>query len=743
MRALSRCVTTRRKWVVAAFAEGGSAEKADTVGPIHSRRVSVRSAHAQPSHDEEFRNAVAEFRPLIRFPRRRLGIQPVSRLDPLHVFLGPPSGSSSAGPLLGTMHCRRADRPLNGSRYIPVTRSLTPTGATPSMTPDSRNVLWKRSWDDEHLQRICGFANAQGGVLEIGKDDAGEVVGVRGVLGLLEEIPNKAESLLGIAVDVNLKSDSGREYIEVVVAPHRNPVSYRGEFHYRTGSTKRVLDGADLRRLLRARFGRRWDGVASPGVGLNDLDGRAVDRFRRRAVECERLPPEVLDESLEEIVENLDLRQGAHLKRTAALLFHPSPHRLVPGAYVKLGCFRGPELLFEDVVRGDLFTQVDVTMDLLYTKYTRGLISYDGIYRVETFPVPRSVMREAVINAVVHRDYASHAPIRIRVRDDRISIQNAARLTRGWSAEELAGERSSRPHNPSIAHAFLRAGLIEAWGLGIRRMMDTCRELGNPTPRWRPDAGGDGLRVTFPFSEAYRAADAVARGIVAPRTTERTTAKATPVAESARKLPVDNQKTARKQPEGRNPSRGLADRILAFLRDNPSASRREIAEELAGTTEGSIRYQLDKLKESNRLRRVGPDRGGRWMVLDGDGAGGGSASRARSGKQQDPGDGALHDNRQKTARNGGQPPEEHQKPAGTARKQPEPLPLPDRILAVLRQNPSTSRRELAAALDTTQSTVRYRLDKLRAAGRIERVGPDKGGHWKVLDVPQAEAGPSR
>ncbi len=122
---------------------------------------------------------------------------------------------------------------------------------------------------------------------------------------------------------------------------------------------------------------------------------------------------------------------------------------------------------------------------------------------------------------------------------------------------------------------------------------------------------------------------------------------------------------------------------------------------------------------------------------------GGSASKARSGKRRDPGDGALHHNRQKTARNGGQPPENHQKPSGTPRKQPEPLPFSDRILAVLRQNPSTSRRELAAALGTTQSTIRYRLDKLRAAGRVERVGPDKGGHWEVLDVAHTEAGPSR
>ena len=111
-----------------------------------------------------------------------------------------------------------------------------------------------------------------------------------GALSLLEEIPDKAQSLLAIAVDVNLKSESDREYIEVVVAPHRNPVSYRGEFHYRAGSTKQVLDGTALRCLLLARFGRRWDDVAWPGVGLNDLDGRAVDRYCRRAVLGPRFP---------------------------------------------------------------------------------------------------------------------------------------------------------------------------------------------------------------------------------------------------------------------------------------------------------------------------------------------------------------------------------------------------------------------------------------------------------------------
>ena len=93
------------------------------------------------------------------------------------------------------------------------------------------------------------------------------------------------------------------------------------------------------------------------------------------------------------------------------------------------------------------------------------------------------------------------------------------------------------------------------------------------------------------------------------------------------------------------------------------------------------------------------------------------------------------ENSQKTTR---KPPEDHQKTARNGSRPPESARLSDRVLALLRRNPSASRREIAAILGTTRSTVRYRLDKLRAAGKIERVGPDKGGHWKVLSETATE-----
>ena len=379
------------------------------------------------------------------------------------------------------------------------------------MTPETQNVEWKRSWRDDHLAWICGFANARGGVLEIGKDGDGEIVGVRNVLSLLEEIPSKVRALLGIVVEVNLKSESGLEYIEIVVEPHPNPISYRGKFHYRGGSAKQVLEGAALTRFLLERHGRTWDDAALPGVKLSELDGRVFDGFRRMGVRSGRLPPEAMDESDEDVIEGLRLRDGAFLKRAAALLFHSSPHRFLAGSHVEIGHFRGPEPIYRDVIEGDLFTQVDRTLDLLYAKYTRGLISYDGIYRVETFPVPRAAMREAVVNAVIHRDYASRTSTQIRVYHDRITIRNPAELPVDWSVSTTGG-MPSEPRNPRVAHAFFQAGLIEAWGRGIHRIRARSLEAGNPTPLWTREPGGV-LRLRFPFSEDYLAADAAARGV--------------------------------------------------------------------------------------------------------------------------------------------------------------------------------------------------------------------------------------
>jgi ATP-dependent DNA helicase RecG len=213
-----------------------------------------------------------------------------------------------------------------------------------------------------------------------------------------------------------------------------------------------------------------------PGVAVGDLDGSVLTRFRERAARTKRLGVDALAEDDAGLIEKLRLAEDRYLKRAAVLLFHADPERFFSGASVKIGYFeREADLRFHDEVHGGLFAQVSTTMDLLLTKYLKAGISYEGIQRVETYPVPQSALREIVLNAVVHRDYAVAAPIQIRVFPDRLRIWNPGELPESWSVKKLLGPHASRPFNPDVANTFFRAGEIEAWGRGVHRVFEACR----------------------------------------------------------------------------------------------------------------------------------------------------------------------------------------------------------------------------------------------------------------------------
>ncbi|EQD72716.1 transcriptional regulator, partial [mine drainage metagenome] len=138
------------------------------------------------------------------------------------------------------------------------------------------------------------------------------------------------------------------------------------------------------------------------------------------------------------------------------------------------------------------------TIDLLRTKYLRAAIRYEGIQRVEAFPVPEAALREAVLNAVIHKDYARGAPIQISVYDNTLMLWNPGELPQHWTVAKLKGKHASHPFNPDIANAFFRAGQIEAWGRGIERIVEACREAGTPAPDLRYEPTGLWLEFRFP-----------------------------------------------------------------------------------------------------------------------------------------------------------------------------------------------------------------------------------------------------
>jgi ATP-dependent DNA helicase RecG len=354
--------------------------------------------------------------------------------------------------------------------------------------PEHQNVEYKSVWKDEFLKWICGFANAQGGMLYIGKDDNGTVVGVKDSKKLMEDLPNKITTILGIVAEVNLQPTKKGDCIEIVVSPQPNPVNYKGEYHYRSGSTKQELKGAALDKFLLQKQGRRWDSVPVPNVTIADLKQDTFDFFKEKGIKSKRLDEKSKDDTPEQLLNNLKLFDNGYLKRAALLLFLPDPEKFVTGTYIKIGFFRSESnLQFQDDIHGNLFERVEKTMELLLTKYTRAIVSYRGLSRIETYEYPEDALREALLNAVAHKEYAGCTPIQIRVYPDRIKIWNEGQLPENWTVKNLLEEHSSRPYNPDIANAFFRSGYVEAWGRGIDKITEQCVTAGLPTPTFTND----------------------------------------------------------------------------------------------------------------------------------------------------------------------------------------------------------------------------------------------------------------
>jgi len=451
------------------------------------------------------------------------------------------------------------------------------------MTSESQNIEFKESWREEYLKWICGFANAQGGKLYIGVRDNGEVCGVQDAKKLMEDIPNKVRDLMGILVDVNLKEKDGLQYLEIITDAYPYPISYKGQYHIRSGSTKQELKGAALDRFLLRKQGRTWDSVPLVYLKKDDLDVNTIDQFRRYAQKSGRMEETALQDNIQDLLEKLRLYEGDYLKRAAALLFHPDPEKYITGASIKIGYFKDndADLLYQDEIQGNLFYQVKALLDLLTTKYLKATIRYENIQRIEELPVPRSALREAILNAIVHKDYASATPIQISVYDDKLMIWNCGILPDNWSIETLLSKHGSRPYNPDIANVFFRAGEIEAWGRGVERIVTACKEAGCKEPEFRYD--GTGLWTIFEFKNTNLNTN--------PNTILNT-------------IPNTILKLTSHQQD-----------ILNYLKNHPYALRQELVDSIKGSTLGGVKYNIARLQELKLLKRIGNNRNGYWEVL--------------------------------------------------------------------------------------------------------------------------------
>lgn len=356
--------------------------------------------------------------------------------------------------------------------------------------PEKQNIEYKSSWHDKYLEWVCGFANAQGGRIYIGKEDNGKVVGIDNYKRLMEEIPNKIKNLMGITADVNLLEEDNEYYIEIVVQPYSVAISLHGQYYYRSGSVKQELTGTSLNEFLLKRSGLTWDELVEPRATFVDIDEESFRIYLQMAKEKGRMP-EMEGLTTEQIFEKLRLSENGQLKRAAIIMFGKDPVRFYPGAFVKIGRFAksDTDLRFQEVEEGNLIVLLRNVIEQLNHKFLIRPVEFEGLYRIEKNEYPVPALREMLLNALIHRTYMG-VFTQLRIYDDKISIWNDGELPQGVTLEKLKQHHSSRPRNLIIADVCFKGGLIDAWGSGTVRIIETCKAAGLPEPILEERDGG-------------------------------------------------------------------------------------------------------------------------------------------------------------------------------------------------------------------------------------------------------------
>ena len=194
------------------------------------------------------------------------------------------------------------------------------------------------------------------------------------------------------------------------------------------------------------------------------------------------------------LMDNLHLiDEDGYLIRAAMLAFYKDPEKWVTGSYIKIGYFgkSDSDLVYQDEVHGPLIEQVDKTVDLVYTKYMKALIDYEGVQRIEQFMFHKDAFREILLNAIVHKDYSSCNPIQISVYEDKIYIWNDGEMPPNLdSTDKLFMKHSSKPFNPKLANVFFKSGMIEAWGRGFEKIREACALYDGQLPEYEINEAG-------------------------------------------------------------------------------------------------------------------------------------------------------------------------------------------------------------------------------------------------------------
>lgn len=460
---------------------------------------------------------------------------------------------------------------------------------------------------DAVAKALCAFLNASGGTVLIGVKDDGQIVGLENAE--LHEAELKQFLFQAIipepAVTVSTETVGKKEILSIKVwEGSKPPYLFNGEIFFRKGSSTVKASSAQISKLIaeRQKTEMHWERQTALGGDLDDLDDFEI---RKTIQDLTRYGRGKLfsEKEVEEFLTYYSLYRDGHLTNAAIVLFAKEPARFLPQCRIRLTVFKGGKTSesynYDKLFEGNLFRNIDEVLQFFEVNIATSSKFSDKKWHREDVSYPKLAIREGLMNALIHRDYADiSGTVHIAFYPNRLEISNSGLLYGGYSPRDLAKNHLSVPRNPTIAHICFLRQMIEKIGRGTVMMIEDCEDKGFGKPKWTTDANA--TTVTFPnitvtamgidnngdtVSDAVSDAvnDAVKRGIIDA------------VSDTVNDALIDAVKTIITQDEG------------ASIKDIMDATGKSIA---------TVKRYLQILREINFIEFRGAAKTGRYYLTN-------------------------------------------------------------------------------------------------------------------------------
>ena len=421
---------------------------------------------------------------------------------------------------------------------------------------------------------IVAFANSKGGLLLLGVDDRGKVVGEKLTNKMKAEINNIARNC-DPSIHIKKISQAGKVVVIEVAEGEEKPYGSSSGYYRRLDAVTQKMKQREVRSLFRETDNISFEDVPCRDLSLKDISLKKVKAFLHEA----NTSYKISKANLISFLTSLNIYRKGKINNAGALMFAPKVGKFIPHAESICASFKGTDrtnIYDRNDVKDDLLIQFNEAIAFL-KKHLNIRSEIRELNRFDIYEIPLDALREAVVNALVHRNYAvKGTSIYVGIFDDRVEIENPGGLPEGIKKHDFG--KSSVRRNPVIADLFHRMGKVERIGSGINRMRALMRDAGLKEPVFEMDSF---FRVIFYRDSRYSLKAEKGLG----------------------------EKLGDKLGENEN-------RILEIIAKNQFVTIPELSKML-GISTTAVENNLAKLKAKKILKRIGSAKGGHWEIVNG------------------------------------------------------------------------------------------------------------------------------